>query len=299
MKFTYFPGCSLKGLGKAYDESFLAVCRRLNIELQELEDWNCCGATAYMAVDEHHAVILAARNLALAEKQGPEDIIAPCAGCYLVLNKAEKYLEKYPRLAERVKGALAKEGYTYTGQRKVLHPLDVLVSKVGVEKIKQKITNSLKGLKVACYYGCQIIRPYAVFDDQHDPQTMDNLIACTGAEPIDFPLKTKCCGGSLTGTLSEVGLNLCHALLREMKKRGADVIVTACPLCQFNLDAFQTEICKEHGEDVSLPVLYFSQLLGLALGASPKEVGLQRQIVSPNQVLKSKNLIGQAQAAAQ
>ena len=299
MKYTYFPGCSLKGLGKAYDESFSAVCRVLGIELSELEDWNCCGATAYMAVDEHHAVMLAARNLALAEKQGRDDIVAPCAGCYLVLNKAGKYMAKYPKLADRVTGALEKEGYQYTGKLKVLHPLDVLVNKVGIAAIKEKVCHPLKGLKVASYYGCQMVRPYAEFDDQNDPQTMDQLVKATGAEAVDFPLKTRCCGGSLSGTLSEVGQNLGYILLHEMKVRGAEIAVTACPLCQFNLDAFQTEICKSRNEDASLPVLYFTQLLGLALGLSPKEVGLQRQIVSANPILKSKNLFAQTADAVQ
>lgn len=283
-KYSYFPGCSLKGLGRAYEESFLAVCKALNIELKELEDWNCCGATAYMAIDEHHAVALATRDLALAETNSTEDLLAPCAGCYLVLNKANKYLAKYPRIGGTVRQALAEEGLKYEGRIKVRHPLEVLLNDVGLEAIQQKIKSSLRGLKVAPYYGCQIVRPYAVFDDQYNPTSMDKLIEATGAKVVEFALKTKCCGGSLTGTLAKVGQEMCFNLLHEMKRRGAQVVATACPLCQFNLEVYQREIAARHKEDVRLPILYFTQLIGLALGLPKKALGLQRQIVAADRI---------------
>jgi len=263
MKYSYFPGCSLKGLGRAYEESLLPVMQHLGVELQELEDWNCCGATAYMAVDEAKACVLAARNLALAEKQGDRPIMAPCAACYLVLNKTKHYFHDYPAMKETIDRALGAVGLKYSGDTPVRHPLDVLINDVGLEAIKQKVRKPLKGLKIATYYGCQLVRPYATFDDQYNPTTMDRLVEALGATVVRYPLKTKCCGGSLTGTVPEAGMRMVYILLNEAKKRGADCLATVCPLCQFNLDAYHAQVTAEYGP-VLLPTVYFSQLMGLA-----------------------------------
>ncbi len=288
MTYSYFPGCSLKGIGKAYEESFLAVCKALDIEMKEVEDWNCCGATTYMSVDEMSAFALAARSLAKAEKAGRE-LVAPCAGCYLSLSKADKYMSLYPSVAEKVRGALKVIGAEYHGTVKVRHPLDVFVNDVGLDKIKDRVRMPLKGLKVACYYGCQIVRPYATFDVQHDPQTMDQIMRALGANPVKYSLKTKCCGASHTGTLPEVGEQLVYLLLKETKRKGMELIATACPLCQFNLEAYQDKIASEYG-DVTIPVLHFTQLMGLAFGIPENELGMQRQIVPATEVLKMRQL---------
>ena len=187
MKYSYFPGCSLKGLGRAYEESLLPVMKHLGVELQELDDWNCCGATAYMAVDEAKACVLAARNLALAEKQGDRPIMAPCAACYLVLNKTKHYFHDYPAMKETIDRALGAVGLRYSGDTPVRHPLDVLINDVGLEAIKQKVRKPLKGLKVATYYGCQLVRPYATFDDQYNPTTMDRLLEALGRHRRPLP----------------------------------------------------------------------------------------------------------------
>lgn len=268
----------MRGMGQAYEESLLPVMRRLGIELTELPDWNCCGATAYMAVDEGKACALAARNLALAESTGPQDLLAPCSACYLVLNKTQHYLADYPRMAESVRSALATTHLKYSGKVRVRHPLDILINDVGEEAIRSKVTQPLRGLRVAPYYGCQIVRPYATFDDQANPTTMDRLLEALGATVVKFPLKTKCCGGSLTGTVPEAGLRLSYILLKEAIKRGADVIATVCPLCQFNLDAYHDKIAAAW-EPVPVPTVYFSQLMGLAFGISPAELGLGRGLV--------------------
>jgi heterodisulfide reductase subunit B2 len=278
MKYSYYPGCSLRGTGRAYEESLLAVFGKLGVELQELDDWNCCGATAYMAVDETDACVLTARNLALAERAGPQPLLAPCSACYLALNKTKHSIKTSPVLAQAVQKALSNANLDYSGNTSVRHPLDVLINDVGVEALKQKAVRSLAGFKVAPYYGCQIVRPYSTFDDQYNPTSMDQLFQALGAEVVRFPLKTKCCGGSLTGTLPEAGLRLSYILLREASRRGANVITTVCSLCQFNLEAYQDDIAAKY-DAVSLPVLHFTQLIGLALGLSWKELGLQRCIV--------------------
>jgi heterodisulfide reductase subunit B2 len=288
MKYLYFPGCSLQGTGKAYDESVRAVFRALDIELEELEDWNCCGATAYMAIDEVQAFALAGRNLAIAERQ-PEDLMAPCSACYLVLNKTQRYMQEYPQIRARLEKGFKAAGLTCKGTKKVRHPLDILVNDVGIEAIARRVVKPLRGLRVAPYYGCQIVRPYATFDDVHNPETMDKLLRAVGAEVVDYPLKTRCCGGSQKGTLPEVGLSLIHILLKEAARRGANLIATICPLCQFNLDGFQDKIASRYGK-VSMPVVYFTQLMGLALGASASELGLNRCMVSADDVLSKGEL---------
>jgi heterodisulfide reductase subunit B len=278
MKYSYFPGCSLKGLGRSYEESLLPVMKHLGVELAELDDWNCCGATAYMSVDEGKAAVLAARNLAIAEKAGPEDLMTPCSACYLVLNKTQHNIADFPEISSTVQRALGSAKLAYKGTVKVRHPLDMLINDVGLDVIKEKVVRPLKGLKVAPYYGCQVVRPYATFDDAWNPVTMDRLLATLGAEVVHYPLKTKCCGGSLTGTVPEAGLRLTYILLKEAVRRGADVIATVCPLCQFNLDAYHDQIARRW-EPARISTVYFTQLMGLAFGMSPEQLGLKRNFI--------------------
>jgi heterodisulfide reductase subunit B2 len=286
MKYSYFPGCSLRGLGRAYEESLLPVMRHLGIDLLELDDWNCCGATAYMSVDEHEASVLAIRNLAISERQGSYDLMTPCSACYLVLNKAKHNTKDFPDIRDNVQRALQSVGMKYKGTTNVRHPLDILFHDVGVEAIRQKVVRPLTGLKVAPYYGCQVVRPYATFDEAWNPITMDRIIEALGAEIVHYPLKTKCCGGSLTGTVPEAGLRMCYILLKEAVRRGANVIATVCPLCQFNLDGYHDQIARRWGA-ARIPTVYFTQLMGLAFGLEPKQLGLQRHFVSTRKLCES------------
>lgn len=288
MKYLYYPGCSLRGTARAYEESLLAVLRVLEIEIEELEDWNCCGATTYLSFDELTSYALAARNLALAAARRM-DILAPCSACYLVLNKAQRYLREYAFIKDVVTHALDSVGLEYKDEIRVRHPLDVLFHDVGPQAIAAKVKQPLKGLKVAPYYGCQIVRPYSTFDDQRNPISMDRLLEACGAKAIYYPLKTRCCGGSQKGTLPDVGLDLIRYLLAEAKKEGADVIATVCPLCQFNLEVFQEE--AGFGGSKSVPVLYFTQLLALAFGVPGREIGLQRSLVPVEPMLAMKELV--------
>jgi heterodisulfide reductase subunit B len=288
MNYLYYPGCSLNGTGKGYNESVRAVFETLGVNLHELEDWNCCGATAYMAISELKAFALSARNLALAEKQmekfGATDMIAPCAACYLVLSKTQHYLNDYEKISDKVRSALAAAGLSYEGKIRIRHPLDVLVKDIGIDKIKSSIKQPLSDYNVASYYGCQIVRPYSTFDDQYNPQSMDSIMQALGAKAVDWPLKTRCCGCSLTGTIEEdVGVRLCYILLKEAQKRGANVMATACPLCQFNLECYQTQIRKTMDKKINLSIVYFTQLIGLALGIDKRKLGMQRLFVPPKE----------------
>jgi heterodisulfide reductase subunit B len=277
--YAYYPGCSLNGLGKQYDESLRAVFSYLGLGLEEIPDWNCCGATSYMSVSEDKAVALAARNLALAEQMDAE-IVAPCAACYLVLTKAQHKMSEYPALAAKVRHGLQMAGLTYDGHVAVRHPLDILVNDVGLDAIKARVVHPLKGYRIAPYYGCQVVRPYGAFDDPLRPQTLDKLMAAVGAEVVDYPLKAHCCGGSLMGTMEDIGVRLNFLLLKEAKARSANVLTTVCPLCQYNLEAYQDKMHRTFHENVQLPVAYFTQLLGLAFGLQPRALGLQRNFVT-------------------
>jgi heterodisulfide reductase subunit B len=268
----------MRGTGVAYEESLLTLFRLLNLSLDELKDWNCCGATSYMSIDEGSAFLLSARNLSRARQAGHAELVTPCSACYLCLRKTQDYAARYPEIARSVEDSLVAAHLPSLDSVKVRHPMEVLYSDVGLERIKSKVVRHWRGGRVACYYGCQLVRPFADADRPHDPTRMDELLQAVGVPTVDYALKTKCCGGSLTGTIHEVGVRLNYILLKEAARKGAKAIVTICPLCQFNLDAYQSEIRKETGEAFDMPVLYFTQILGWALGGDAKSLGLGRAI---------------------
>lgn len=278
MKYTYYPGCSVKATAKMYQQSIDTVAGPLGVELEELDDWNCCGATAYMSVKELMSFAISARNLALAESFH-RDVVTPCSACYLVLNKTNIYFSEYPKLRKKLGQALEAGGLSYSGNLRVRHILDVIYNDVGIEKISSRITRKLEGLRVAPYYGCQIVRPEMGFDDPDDPTSMDELIGALGATSIDFHLKTKCCGASLMGTEEKLALQLCKELLANAEAGGAHCLITLCPLCHMNLDVYQGKVNRLFGTDFKLPILYFTQLIGLAMGYSLEDLGLDKLAV--------------------
>ena len=286
--YTYYPGCSQMVTNKAYDVSTRHVARVLGMEMAELDDWNCCGTTAFMAVDKNRAFVLSARNLALAEKTGRSELVTACNGCYLTLNKANKSLCEQPELHEKIKKALAAGGMTYDGTVRVRHFLDIVVNDVGEEAVKEHVRQPLSGLKVASYYGCQITRPYGELDDEEFPESMDKLMGWLGAEPASFPLKTKCCGGLMMTTQPETGRKLTGKILKSAKERGADCIVTCCPLCQMNLEAYQGQVGAAIEYDCHIPVLYFTQLMGHAFGLGRDEIALKDSLTPVEAVLTEK-----------
>lgn len=289
--YGYYPGCSLRSSSKAYEKSFIGVLRILGMELKELEDWNCCGATAYFGVDNDLAMAVSGRNLALAEKQRLNELVAPCAGCYLTLKKANEYLKDHPE--DHINKTMDSVDLHYNGKVRVRHPLEVLSSDAGVQAIASAVKRPLKGWKVACYYGCQMVRPYKDMDDPYNPHLMDDILEALGAEPVDYPYKTRCCGGSLTGTVEDVGQRLVFMLLNEMIGRGANAIATACPLCHFNLDVYQGKVLNrfsKHFDQATvkrlepIPVLHFTQMIGYALGL-PAGNWIQGPDASPTRLL--------------
>ncbi len=284
--YTYFPGCSCSSEGgaRAYDWSTRAISKVLDFELKELHDWNCCGSTPSGSVDELGAFCLATRDLALAEKAGL-DMVTPCSACYVIFNRTNAYLKQYPKLKEKVDESLAAGDLKYNGTVRVRHTLDITVNDIGYEAIKEKVTKPLEGLKIAPYYGCQMVRPGFGFDHPETPQSLEKLIASIGGEATRFPLKTRCCGGSLIISEEDIAFDLIHKLLESASSNGADCIVTVCPLCQTNLDAYQSRVNKKFKTDYRLPVFFFTQLMGLAFGLPEKELGIMKSIVSAKKVL--------------
>jgi heterodisulfide reductase subunit B len=282
--YAYFPGCSLEATSKQYDTSLRAIAPVLGIELKEIEDWNCCGASAYFSTDQIMGFALAARNLVLAEQMGL-DILAPCAACYAVLKKANNYFKDDPKVEKEVNEALAVAGLKYKGGAKVRHLLDILVNDFEPSEITDKIVNNLKGMKLAPYYGCMVVRPTPSFDDPWQPTSMDKLLTSLGANVVDYQLKTKCCGGTFISTHEEIALRLVHNLLRNAIDNGADAIVCICPLCQFNLDNYQDKISKIYEDNSRIPIIYLSQIMGIAFGLKPEELGLHKHAVQFDQVL--------------
>jgi len=281
--YSYYPGCSLHATAAEYDVSTRLVCQKLGVELQELEDWVCCGASAAHSTDHLLSLALPAHTLKQAEEKGLP-LAVPCAMCYSRLRFALHELQNKDTL-DLVSRTIGKELSTAVT---VKHMLQVLADK----DIPLPIVKPLSGLKVACYYGCLLVRPPEVvgFDDAENPQTMDHLMKRLGAEAIDWGLKTNCCGAGVAFARLDVVLKLSHRILSLAQKSGADCVAVACPMCHANLDMYQKDMTVKLGWKTELPVLYFTQLMGLSLGFSPKELLLDKHITNPLPMLREKKL---------
>jgi heterodisulfide reductase subunit B2 len=283
-QYSYYPSCCLHGEAVAYDISVRETARVLNVELRELEGWNCCGSTPFAAIDELGALCCAVRNLALAEKVGLE-LVTPCSDCYLMLNKANLVLRERSEMKHKVAEALAAGGLEYHGNTRVRHILDVFANDVGSAAIKFKVARSLEGLKVAAYYGCQVVRPCPGFDHPENPVCLENLIVSLGCEPVPFPLKTHCCGGSLFISETDSCLELLYKLLQSASEHGAQCLVTVCALCQANLDMYQSLVNRRFKTHFNLPVLFFTQLMGMAFDIQAVKLGLEKGLVPAEKAL--------------
>ncbi len=278
MKYAYYPGCSLGATALPYSMSLQEIARVLDMDMPELEDWNCCGSTVYQALDEASSLTLAGRNLALAEQNGSDDLVTPCAACFAVMGKTSHTLATEPELGSQVGEALGEAGLSYAGKVGVRHLLDVLVNDVGLDAIRAKVTHPLTDLKVVCYYGCLLTRPPAVTGAAHPeyPMLMDRLVEALGAEALDWSSKTDCCGAALAVSRPDLVGKLSGRIMDNAAEVGATMIVAACPLCQTNLD-----MTREEGDDESMPVVYFTELMGTAFGLTPKDLGLTRHFRDP------------------
>ncbi len=290
MSYTFFPGCSLEGSAKDFHSSTMAVAAKLGLGLPELKDWICCGSTAAHASDPLLADALPAKSLSAA---GGATVAVACAACYSRLKTANHHIASDAALRAKVAEVVGRD---YDGRTPVLHMLEILCRDVGLDRIAAAVSRPLSGLKVACYYGCLLARPPEItnFDDAENPTLMDKLMEAAGAEPVDWPYKTECCGASASITDSSIVLDLGNKILAMAQTAGADCIVTACPLCQLNLDLRQKDMEARFGRTYNLPVFYFTQLLGLAMGCPADKLSLASLVVEPQALLQAKGIGAEA-----
>jgi heterodisulfide reductase subunit B2 len=276
MTLGFYPGCSLKGSSREYAESVLAIAKAFEVNIEEIKDWNCCGATAAHNTNKVLSLALPTRILSLAEKQGMTEIVVPCAACYSRLTVTKYELSKDPELKAAVTEATGME---YNGSAEILNVVQFL-DKYITPNLESHVVKPFDH-KVACYYGCLLVRPHEIlkFDRVEDPQSMDELMLKTGATPIDWAFKTECCGAGLSvSRTSSVG-RLSGKIIADAYDRGAEAVIVACPMCHSNLDMRRDSINSYLGKEIDIPVLYLTQVIGLAIGLDRKTLGLQRHFV--------------------
>jgi heterodisulfide reductase subunit B len=278
--FAYYPGCSLHATAREFDESMRAVAARLGLTLREVEDWVCCGATPAHALDPESAEILGLWNLAHAAKGGKEPLLTGCASCFSRLRAVRTEVREHPQTVAGITDGLSRAGLNVDPDLEVLHVAQVLMEPPRQEALKAAIRRPLAGLKVAAYYGCLLTRPRGEgIDDPEVPTILEDLIRLLGAEPVDWPLRLDCCGASMALPRTDLVHELSGKILAMAHSRGAQVLMVACPLCHSNLDFQQAKALRAVGQEFKLPVLYLTQLVGLALGIPASELGLSRHFV--------------------
>ncbi|MGD9017383.1 MAG: CoB--CoM heterodisulfide reductase iron-sulfur subunit B family protein [Desulfobacterales bacterium] len=273
MNYLYYPGCSLEGTAREYNTATAVLMTALGAHITELKEWTCCGASAASATSRLLTDALPAVNLAIAEAMDPDQaVLVPCSACYLNLKRVEKEVYDDSKRLEAVNTLLAETGLHLEGKARSRHLLDVLSRDVGADAIHDRVARDFSGFAIAPYYGCQCLRPYPVFDDPEAPTSMEPLIQATGASVHPWAEGGRCCGASHMNTKMPVALERVYRILRAA--RGADAVVTVCPMCQMNLEAYQDKIASRYGEDLRITILYLPQLLGMAIGLSGKELGV-------------------------
>jgi len=283
LRISYYPGCSLDSTAKEYDLSLRAASQILEIELEELPDWSCCGASSGHTTDHRLAIALPTRNLLLAQDRG-RDLAVACAGCFIRFREAEYRLKEDETLRHEMKRIF---GIPYTGSIKTKHLLEIIANDLGWDEVEKRVKRPLKGLKVVSYYGCVLVRPPRVtgIDDPENPQMLDRLMKILGAEALDWSYKTDCCGGSLSLTRTEIVEELVKRIVDAANEAGANCMVNPCPLCQANLDTRQPK------DGPQIPSFYFTELLGLALVVENTKDWFDRHIISPYKLLETHHLL--------
>jgi heterodisulfide reductase subunit B len=280
MKYGYYPGCSLEGISVEYNHSMRSLFDALEVTIEDLNDWICCGTLAAPSISRLLGVAAPLWNVAKAKQEGFEQLVAPCSACVYHFKNAEKQVNQDRKLLVEVESVLE---LPLNDLPRTVHPLEILINNGFEERIISTVRQDLSDLKVVCYYGCHISRPAEVmeFDDPENPQSMDQLLNWVGVETLDWSCKVDCCGAHFSLIKPDIVVDLCAKLFEEALEMGADAVIVACPMCHANLDSRQEEIADQLGYPIELPILYFSQVLGYALGLEPKALGLMKHIVDP------------------
>jgi len=279
MKYVYYPGCSQEVTAKNYDVSAKAIAKTLGLEMEEMKNWNCCGVAFMVAEYEVPGYAVPARNLALAEKMGADQMVTVCPACLIAQQKATNYVNEYPNVNKTVNEALGKANLSYSGKVTTRHLLDVIYNDLGLDKVRQAVKQPLAGLKLAAYSGCQLTRPLGKdLGSLEYPMILDETLQALGAETVDYSRKARCCGGMAMTTAPDTAMKLCWDILEEVSRKGAQAIVTACPLCQINLEGYQGQINSKFNSNFNIPVVYFTQVMGLAFGLPGSELRLNQNM---------------------
>lgn len=279
MIIGFYPGCSLNGTAREYNESVIAIAEAFDIELKAIEDWSCCGASAAHAVNKDLSLALPARIIALAEQQGFSEVVVPCAACFNRLAVAQHELNEDEKKKAEIEDAIS---ISFDNKVKILNVIQ-FIDKYIKDKIFDKMTRKFEH-KVACYYGCLLVRPHKIinFDRVEDPTSLDELMTLLGATTVDWGFKTECCGASLSIARTDLVAKLSGNIMKDADERGVEVIIVACPMCHSNLDMRRSQIDEYVGKEISTPVIYITQAIGLAVGVAPEKLGLQRHFVKVN-----------------
>jgi heterodisulfide reductase subunit B len=292
MKVSYYPGCTLKSNAKNFEDSTLCALRELGIDVQELPRWNCCGTVYSLTTDDLMRHLASVRNLIRVKEEGADSVMTLCAMCYNTLKRVNERIKADPESLQKIHKFMDEEKIAYQGDVKVRHLLELLKEDVKFETIGQKVQKPLGGLRVASYYGCLLVRPKEIgLDEMENPTILDDLAVVLGAEAIDFPYKTECCGAYQTVDKPEIVADRTYQILTAAQSRGAEIVSVSCPLCAFNLDHRQKETAKKYSGFKSIPILYFTQLLAIAMGCREKDLRLDLHYVNPGPLLKEKGLI--------
>ena len=292
MKISYYPGCTLKSNAKNFEESALCSLKRLGVEVEELPRWNCCGTVFSLATDDliHHVAPI--RNLIRVKETNSNQVMTLCAMCYNTLKRANERVKSDPESLDKINKFMSREEIDYQGDVKVYHLLELLRDEIKFENISQKVVKPLQNLKIANYYGCLLVRPKEIgLDDVENPTILEKLTSALGGQVIDFPYKTECCGAYKTVDDPEIVAERTFHILTSAQSHGADVVALSCPLCAFNLDNRQRETAQKYPEFKNIPILYFTQLMGLALGCPTKNLRFDLHYIDPKPILKENGLI--------
>ena len=280
MKLGYYPGCSLEGISAEYDESIRALFAHLEITIEDLPDWICCGTLAAPSLSRLLGLATPLWNVAQAEKAGYDRLITPCSACLYHFKHAVKTVEENPSLRADVEAVIELPLHS---PPPTIHPLELLSDDSFEKRIRGSVKRDLSGLQAVCYYGCHISRPAKImqFDDPENPQSMDRLLNWVGIQTLDWPSKVDCCGAHFSLIKPDIVVDMCERLLKSALEAEAEAIIVACPMCHANLDTRQDAIARKLGHIPNVPVLYFSQVIGYALGIPGEKLGFKRHIVDP------------------
>jgi heterodisulfide reductase subunit B len=292
VKISYYPGCTMKNHARNFEESTLFALGELGVEVEELKRWNCCGTVYSLAADDVMHRVAPVRNLIRAKEANTDQLMTACSMCYNTLKRANLHTRANPEQLDRMNAFMYDEAVDYHGEVEVVHALEVVRDKIGLDAVKKKVVKPLKGLKVACYYGCLLVRPREIaFDDTENPIVLENLVEALGGTPVNFSHKTECCGAYQTVDKPKIVADKTYQILSAARSHGANIVAVSCPLCAFNLDHRQEVTLEIHPDLHTMPIVYFSQLMAIALGGDEAVLRLDLHHTPPRPLLAEHGLL--------